>query len=570
MKDIILFFEFYAIDFSIVLLCAMGLSLIKKYLLYIYLFIVGYLVLYIGGGIIEMLISLIIITFFSLIACSFKDAKKDEIKNKDNPFRATILDENRKKIIIENVNRGISIFASSGGGKSVGPIYWLGKHFAKNKFCGIINDYKDYELTETLFPLFNAEQINFKVFAPHDVERSVRINPIAPRYIETETDLSTIIDALLVNLFSGNEEDFFQKSGKSLLKAVIWVLKEKFPQNCNLPYAISLILNFEEQHETRMVANIEVKEPYKKLADLINSSKRASMLGSQFLGGFGNERQVSSVISSIADALTMLCTPELFYLLSADEFSLDLNADDNRTVLSLVNNPKQQSVISPINAMITECCFTQMSTRGRKPSFVMLDEAPTLKLANLGKKVSTLRSYNCSFIYCMQDMVQGQVQWNGKDFYIKEILANLSVQFFGKVNDSKTAKYYEDFFEMVEKDQISVSKGSSNIFASKGNDKRITVSKKEQSQFRKDVFFKLKAGEFIMFSEGVAKKFRFLYELGSKPSKKGMFKKHVEPIEIQTLPSTMRELPTKELSFKYETLLNNGVKFWREFDKNKI
>ena len=86
----------------------------------------------------------------------------------------------------------------------------------------------------------------------------------------------------------------------------------------------------------------------------------------------------------------------------------------------------------------------------------------------------------------------------------KAILSNLSYQFFGKVNDPDTAKYYERFFEIVKKPTTSVNRGYSLDF-----DTRVTTGEKEIPKIRADVFFRLNQGEFITYADGKDKKVQF-------------------------------------------------------------
>ena len=83
-------------------------------------------------------------------------------------------------------------------------------------------------------------------------------------------------------------------------------------------------------------------------------------------------------------------------------------------------------------------------------------------------------------------------------------MSNLSYQFFGKVNDPDTARYYERFFELVKIPTRSVSKSSGlNL------ERRITEGEKEVSKRRAEVFFRLKQGEFVVFADGKDRKVRF-------------------------------------------------------------
>ena len=134
-----------------------------------------------------------------------------------------------------------------------------------------------------------------------------------------------------------------------------------------------------------------------------------------------------------------------------------------------------------------------------------MEEAPTLKLSNMHRIPATLRSYDISTVYVMQDKVQNDMLYGDKAS--KAILSNLSYQFFGKVNDPDTAKYYERFFEIIKTPTKSVSKSSGFSYES-----RITKGEKEISKRRADAFFRLQQGEFVAFADGKDKKVRFKLE----------------------------------------------------------
>jgi len=121
---------------------------------------------------------------------------------------------------------------------------------------------------------------------------------------------------------------------------------------------------------------------------------------------------------------------------------------------------------------------------------------------NMHRIPATLRSYDIATIYVMQDKIQNDIMYGDKAS--KAILSNLSYQFFGKVNDPDTAKYYERFFEIVKDPTKSISRGHNLDF-----DTRITTGEKEIPKIRADVFFRLKQGEFITYADGKDKKVQF-------------------------------------------------------------
>ena len=221
--------------------------------------------------------------------------------------------------------------------------------------------------------------------------------------------------------------------------------------------------------------------------------------------GLASERQTASVLSTLANALRKLAFPESFWVLSGDDVFLDVNDPENNSVITILNEPKADSFLTPIIATLIHTATKQMMVRNRKQSFVLLDEAPTIKLRNMAKIPATMRSFGVSVVYCAQDLVQGVVQYGRDNF--KEITANLSTQFFGKANDPDTAKFYEGYFELVKEQTKSVQKsaGGSLWDYTKG----INYGEKEVSKVRASAFLKLGVGDFAFLSDGKSEIVKF-------------------------------------------------------------
>lgn len=126
-------------------------------------------------------------------------------------------------------------------------------------------------------------------------------------------------------------------------------------------------------------------------------------------------------------------------VLSADEVPLNIKDKDIPVVISLVNNPRFETSYSPIIATIIHTITKQMSVRQSKPSFLLMEEAPTIKLLNMHRILATIPSYDIVTFYVMQDKIQNDMMYGDK--VSRAILSNLSYQFFGKVNDPDTALY---------------------------------------------------------------------------------------------------------------------------------
>ncbi|MBS9462913.1 type IV secretory system conjugative DNA transfer family protein [Flagellimonas sp. 389] len=391
---------------------------------------------------------------------------------------------------IDNIKRGASIIGAAGSGKTESVIYNFLHHFSQHNFCGIIHDYKDFELTEIAYPLFRDKDVKFYTIAFDDIH--YRVNPIAPRYLPNEESVNEVSKVLIENLLEQNLSEsmgsnkFFTDAVEGLLSGLIWKLKTAHQQYCTLPHLIALFQSMNT----------------KKLVAFLSSDLTSKAMASAFLNGIASEKQTAGVKSTLANAFKKISSQKLFMILSADEVPLDINNPQNKAVISIVNNPQYESAYSPIIAMVVHTVVKQMSVRNREAAFILMEEAPTIKLLNMHRIPATLRSYDIATVYVMQDKIQNDMLYGEKAS--KAILSNLSYQFFGKVNDPDTAKYYERFFELVKNPTKSISKGTGLSW-----DARITKGEKEVPKRRADIFFRLKQGEFIAFADGKDKKLKF-------------------------------------------------------------
>jgi type IV secretory pathway TraG/TraD family ATPase VirD4 len=391
---------------------------------------------------------------------------------------------------LKNIRRGISIIGSAGSGKTESVVYNLLKHFRHHEFCGIIHDYKHFEITEMVYPLFEKSKIPLHIISFDAIYK--RVNPIAPRYLEDEESVNEISRVLLENLLEQKEavasgpSKFFNDAVEGLLGGMIWKMKTDFPDHCTLPHLIAMYQYLDAEN----------------LVSFLSSDFTSKAMAQAFISGIDSERQTAGVMSTLANALKKISTQRLFMALSADEVPLDINNPENPSVVCVVNNPKFETAYSPAIATILHTITKQMSVRNRLPSFFLAEEASTFRLLNMQRIPATLRSYDILTVYVLQDKIQNDLMYGDKAS--KAILSNLSYQFFGKANDPDTANYYERFFEIVKRQTKSVSKSSNWNF-----DARVTKGEREVSKIRSDVFFRLKRGEFISFADGKDKRVKF-------------------------------------------------------------
>jgi type IV secretory pathway TraG/TraD family ATPase VirD4 len=434
----------------------------------------------------------------------------------------------RGKLHIEHIKRGASIIGSAGSGKTESVVYNFLQHFSTYKFSGVIHDYKDFEITEMAYPLFKAQKTPFYIISFDKIYD--RVNPIAPRYMENEESVNEVSRVLMENLLEQKESGtnsagkFFTDAAEGLIGGMIWKLKTAYPEYCTLPHLIAIYQYLDTD----------------SLIAFLKSNKTSRAMASAFISGKDSDRQTAGVKSTLANALKKISTKHIFMVLSADDVPLAINHEETSGVISVVNNPKFETAYAPLIATIVHTITKQMSVRHRKPSFLLIEEAPTIRLLNMHRIPATLRSYDIATVYVMQDKIQNDMMYGDKAS--KAILSNLSYQFFGKVNDPDTAKYYERFFELTKMETTSINKGHNLNF-----DTRVTKGEKEVAKVRADIFFKLKPGEFISFADGNDRKVQF------------------------KLQKIQKELPKPKQKYSKKDLKRNFKQIYREaqslFDK---
>ena len=484
-----------------------GTNTVKLISLGVYLAVMGFLYIKMPNSFFSTIFPYVIMPSVLVGALMYLyGGKGEEPINKKNldPVKDLVMQTTKGEILVKNINAGVLIFGGSGAGKTASVIYPI-MHFLEKR-TGIIYDYKDGELTEIAIPIFGDR---LRMVAVHRADISKRVNPIAPKYLSDEKAINSIVKVLLDNLNDteggkgGNS--FFYDGAESILSAVILRFKMDYPQYCTLPHVIAFILAVDFLKKEEPMEFGEVPEAMPKLKNFLTANKRVQIQASPFLLGMGSERQSAAVLSTLANALRKIAYPDAFWTLSKNEIDLDVNNSENNSVICFLNEPKNAPAITPLVACLIETTMKQMMIRNALPSFLLFDEAATMKFRGLSETVATMRSFGTATIYCAQDISQGIVRY-GKDGF-RQITANLSTQFFGKSNDPDTAQFYENFMELKKDKTTSKTRSGEGIFG--GGKQSTTKSEREIAKIRKDEFIKFKPGQFAFLSGGKQKVVQF-------------------------------------------------------------
>lgn len=449
--------------------------------------------------------------------------KKKKVYEGEYPF---YYQTDNGTIKIYNIFRGLAIFGGPGSGKTESIIKPTIKNMAKYGFCGVIYDYKKFQLTKYAYTQYkDVPDIQFRMINFFDLPFTYRINPISPKLLESPAYAMEAANVLMTNLspssYKGDKEKFWVETPEGILAGIFWRLKEDFPEKCYLPYAIAICLQ---------------KSP-KQLAEFLKGNKISQLLAASFLQGSEAEKQTAGVLATLSNALRRIAIPEITYVLMGDDFSLNLNNTERPTLLCISNIQKLQASYSPVISLIVSMALKQMSDENKHPSAVLLDEGTTLIIPGFDNIPNTARSNKVASIFCIQDKVQGEDAYGriGRD----KILAGLSNMFFGKVTDPDTAEWYSKVYGTFEKKFQSYTRKFGEFGASSYNE-----SVREVTRYKPNEFINLEPGHFFgVIADGNKKEFKGKFSLIDEP--------------LLSLP-IVRDITKNEVDSLFDNVLNEA------------
>ncbi|MEF2233294.1 MAG: type IV secretion system DNA-binding domain-containing protein [Candidatus Cardinium sp.] len=393
---------------------------------------------------------------------------------------------------INNPQRGIYILGNQGSGKTryvLEPILYA---LIKKGYAGIIYDYDfegrppdhNYCLTKFAFNCFlqfcDATKFQFHSINFTSLRHSIRINPIAPRYILNRAYLEEYTSVLLHNLAPDKKDDFWNLSTKALLKGMIVFLANRRPRCCTLPHVLAL-----------------ATKPIASILQLIEKDDEAASYASSILDAFkGGEKtagQLVGVIATFKTNLQILLNKDLFWVLSRDDLDLTINDSEKPTILCIGNHPSAKSAFSPVISLLLTVCFKAMYGHNRTKSFVAIDELPTLFIPELAELPATARKYGISTVACLQS--NAQLEHTYGSIGAKRIQDTLVNKIIGNV-EGASADWASHLMGKKEKKVVSSSSSTSHYQSGRTETAGEGTNLQEKSILSPQDFMDFKVGTF--------------------------------------------------------------------------
>lgn len=331
-------------------------------------------------------------------------------------------------------------------------------HMRKNPAFGKVAGAPEY-VPDPSAPKFYV--INFK-----DPRYSNRCNPIHPSYIQDPADSAEIADIVMKNVAPGTveKEDFFAMSAKVYLDAIIYFLSiYEDGRYCTFPHVIELM-------------SID----YKKIFSILSQYPQLETKIKPFASALeaGAQDQLQGQIASATIPLNKMASPALYWVLSGDDFRLDLNDPDDPKTICIGNDPDRQQIYGTTLSLFTSRMFKLINHKGKRKCGVLLDELPTIFIKGLDNLIATARSNKVAIVIGAQDKSQLIRDYSQKEADV--IFNTVGNIFSGQVN-GKTAEDLNKSFGREFREQQSQTQNidSESISISFHQEELMPISKIE-------------------------------------------------------------------------------------------
>lgn len=453
--------------------------------LYMAVTVIGFVLILTGGTLLSRIISLRLNSnVFNTLNETFPQEERllDNEYSINLPARYNLKGKYRKSWInIINPFRALLIMGSPGSGKSYFIIQHIIKQHIRKGFSIFVYDFKFDDLTKIAYNqyLLNKHRYpvtpEFYVINFDDLNRSHRCNPLSASTMVDITDAAESSRTIMLGL---NQEwikkggDFFVESPINFVTALIWFLcKYKNGQYCTLAHVIEL-----------------AQVNYDKLFSILRAEPQIEVLVNPFVTAYLNDAkdQLEGQIASAKISLSKLSSPQLYYVLSGNDFTLDINNPQQPKIVCMGNNPQKTQTYGAVLSLYITAITRMMNKKHCNKSSLIFDEFPTIYFNGMDNLIATARSNKVATTLAVQDASQLKLHY-GKDQ--AEVIMNIVGNIISGQVSGDTAKQLSEKFGKILQDRQSI--------AINRNDTSITNSKQLELAIPINKISSLSSGEFV-------------------------------------------------------------------------
>ena len=378
---------------------------------------------------------------------------------------------NKGWINVVNPFRASMVLGTPGSGKSYAIVNNYIKQQIEKGFAMYIYDYKFPDLSEIaynhLLHHLDAYKVTpqFYVINFDDPRKSHRCNPINPVFMTDISDAYESAYTIMLNLnrsWIQKQGDFFVESPIILLAAIIWFLKiYENGKYCTFPHAIEFL-----------------NRPYAQIFPILTSYDELANYLSPFMDAWegGAQDQLQGQIASAKIPLSRMISPALYWVMTGDDFSLDINNPNEPKVLVVGNNPDRQNIYSAALGLYNSRIVKLINKKKQLKSSVIIDELPTIYFRGLDNLIATARSNKVAVCLGFQDFSQLTRDYGDKE---SKVIQNTVGNVFSGQVVGETAKTLSERFGKVlqQRQSMTINRNDKSTSISTQMDSLIPASK---------------------------------------------------------------------------------------------
>ena len=374
-------------------------------------------------------------------------------------------------INVVNPFRASMVLGTPGSGKSYAIVNNYIKQQIEKGFAVYIYDYKFPDLSEIAYNHLISHLDGYKVKPKFyminfdDPRKSHRCNPINPAFM---TDISDAYEAsytIMLNLnrsWITKQGDFFVESPIILLASIIWFLKiYQGGKYCTFPHAIEFLNKKYADTFTILTSYPELENYLSPFMDAWESNAQDQLQGQ---------------LASAKIPLSRMISPALYWVMTGDDFSLDINNPEEPKILVVGNNPDRQNIYSCALGLYNSRIVKLINKKHQLKCSVIIDELPTIYFRGLDNLIATARSNKVAVCLGFQDFSQLRRDYGDKE---SKVIENTVGNIFSGQVVSETAKTLSDRFGKVlqKRQSMTINRNDKSTSISTQMDSLIPPSK---------------------------------------------------------------------------------------------
>ena len=165
----------------------------------------------------------------------------------------------------------------------------------------------------------------------------------------------------------------------------------------------------------------------------------------------GAMEQLAGQIASAKIPLSRMITPQLYWVMSDSEFTLDINNPDEPKILCVGNNPDRQNIYGAALGLYNSRIVKLINKKGKLKSAVIIDELPTIYFKGLDNLIATARSNKVAVCLGFQDFSQLKRDYGDKEAAV--VMNTVGNIFSGQVVGETAKTLSERFGKILQKRQ---------------------------------------------------------------------------------------------------------------------